>query len=168
MFIVVKPQGLLIIVSGQLRAIGQETDQAAGGAKSPLCRIGPRGDAENHPALWQRGPAGNVEVSAEPLLYSKTADILGCLKCGDTARKLTSTTLNYSVNLWGKKDRKMLSLSYQFSFIIIQVSKTSREDHRRGDQPIEKPTHAHKHHGGEYCCYRAGLCQHKTSGLLQR
>ena len=80
----------------------------------------------------------------------------------------SSTTLNYSVNLWGKKDRKMLSLSYQFSFIIIQVSKTSRENHRRGDQLIEKPTDAHKHHGGEHCCYRAGLRQHKTSGLLQR
>ena len=63
----VNPLLLLSILTGQLRAIGEETDQAAGGAKSPLCRIGPRGDAENHPALWQRGPAGNVEV----ILYSK-------------------------------------------------------------------------------------------------
>ena len=47
-----KTSGSTDHLTGQLRVIGQETDQAAGGAKSPLCRTGPRGDAENHPALW--------------------------------------------------------------------------------------------------------------------
>ncbi len=53
------PASVLVCARGFLRAVGEEAGETPGGAQFALRGAGPRGDAEDHPALQQLQHAGN-------------------------------------------------------------------------------------------------------------